>query len=170
MTPVTSEWKNALQQVIEWSQDSRIVVMGIGHDQYGDDAVGSLVVRALAPRKSARVLLIDAGNAPENHTRAIRAFKPDLVLLIDAAFMDAPPGTIRVLLPHQITGSGHHLPLSVLAAYLTAESSCRVVLLGIQPASTALDSPVTPDVMAASAIIVETLNQMISDELTSTPA
>jgi len=158
---MTGEWTTALRQAVE--PGDRIVVMGIGHELCGDDAVGSLVVRALTPllRVSSRALLIDAGNAPENHTGAIRAFKPDLVLLIDAAFMNVPPGTIRWLLPDQITGSGHHLPLSVLAAYLTAELGCRVALIGVQPASTAMDAPISPAVMRASAAIVEALQPML---------
>lgn len=164
---MSSEWKNALRQILRSNEDRRIIVMGIGHELSGDDAVGLLIVRALKPLmgNSSRLLLIDAGNAPENYTGAIRTFKPDLVLLIDAAFMDAAPGTIHWLLPAQMTGigsSGHHLPLSVLAEYLTSELRCQTVLIGIQPASTALDSPQSSEVLAASAAIMDALEQMLT--------
>ena len=37
---------------------------------------------------------MEAGPAPENFTGPLRRFRPDLVLLVDAAQMDAEPGTI----------------------------------------------------------------------------
>ncbi|MBN2303967.1 MAG: hydrogenase 3 maturation endopeptidase HyCI, partial [Anaerolineae bacterium] len=72
----------------------RVALVGIGHELNGDDAAGLAVVRALLPLAEGRdrVSLIDAGPAPENCTGPLRAFAPDLVLLIDAAQMGEEPG------------------------------------------------------------------------------
>src|SRR5437870_308197 len=73
----------------------RVAVVGIGHELRGDDAAGSRVARALQPRSHDLLLVIDAGPAPENCTGPLRRFAPDLVLLIDAAQINVPPGTIE---------------------------------------------------------------------------
>jgi hydrogenase maturation protease HycI len=103
------------------------------------------------------LLILEGGLAPENQTGKIRAFQPELVLFIDAAQMDEPPGTIRWIPLDSIDGmsaSTHSMPLSILAHYLTLEFSCQVAVLGIQPAQNAIGSGLTPPVRAAVARIV----------------
>jgi len=66
--------------------------------------------------------------------------------------MDEPPGAVRWLDWQEITGvsaSTHTLPLHLLARYLMTELGCIVSLLGIQPATNALDAPLSPDVQDA---------------------
>jgi hydrogenase 3 maturation protease len=129
-------------------------VVGIGHELRGDDALGLIVARKLegvAPH-SARLLFVDAGPAPENITGRLRRFGPDLVILVDAVQMDAPPGTVACVPWQDATGfsaSTHTLPLTLFAEYLTAELGCVVWLVGIQPASTLIGSPVSAPVRKA---------------------
>ncbi len=105
--------------------------------------------------------IIDGGAAPENYTGALRRFRPDLVILIDAAQMDEPPGTVRWLDCDHLSGfsaSTHTLPLNILAHYLQAELGCQVALIGIQPADTSFDAPLSPPLREAMSEIVETLS------------
>jgi len=95
------------------------------------------VARRLQAASSATRLVVDAGPAPENFTGLLRAFAPDLLLLVDAAQMDEPPGTIRLLKldaaqPSSMTT--HTLSPHLLANYLQATLGCDIWLLGIQPA------------------------------------
>lgn len=111
----------------------------MGNEHRRDDAAGVLIARRLASLASDNLLVLDAGHAPENATAALRRFAPDSVLLVDAAEMSEPPGTIRWVETADIAGmsaSTHSLPLSMLAEYLRLELGCEVLLLGIQPAST----------------------------------
>lgn len=92
--------------------------------------------KAGRPPDAPTLLVLDAGPAPENQTGPLRRFAPDLVILVDAARMAEPPGTVRWLPWEQtvgLPGSTHTLPASLLARYLTAELACEVALLGIQP-------------------------------------
>lgn len=148
-------WQVSLIQALHQRSDAlRVAIVGVGHELNGDDAAGLAVVRAL---KSAlppvdRVLIVDAGPAPENTTGLLRRFAPDLVLLIDAAQMDEPPGSIRWLDWQETTGvsaSTHTLPLHMLARYLVEEFCCEVALLGIQPAANLVDAPLSPVVQDA---------------------
>jgi len=120
----------------------RLAVIGIGNELNGDDAVGPMVARTLHEKKTAgagdHVLVLDAGVVPENITGKLCAFKPGLIVFIDAAEMGEAPGTVRWITMDEIDGmsaSTHRMPLSMLAKYLTLELHCDIVLLGIQPAS-----------------------------------
>jgi hydrogenase 3 maturation protease len=140
----------------------RLAVLGIGHELCGDDAVGVRLAGMLRPRVAGneRLLVIEAGPAPENFTGPLRRFCPDLVLLVDAAQMNAGPGTIGWLDLQSVGGisaSSHTLPLHILVSYLVAELGCQVALIGIQPEQTFADAPLTPRVQAAAQAIAETL-------------
>jgi len=149
----------------------KIAILGIGSDLRGDDAVGVEAIRHLQNRLQATAtptgslspeqrLVIEAGVAPENCTGAIRRFGADFVLMIDAAQMGEPPGTIRYLDLPSATGfdaSTHGLPLAMLASYLRAELGCAVALLAVQPASMGLGDPLTPEVRAAAEAVAVAL-------------
>ena len=110
------------------------------------------------------MLVIEAGLAPENFTGVLRRFSPHLVILIDAAQMTDPPGTIRWMAWYAAGGlsaSTHSQPPSTLAEFLIAELGCQVALLGIQPASLETGHPVSPQVSAAIRKIVHTFNNVL---------
>ena len=121
-----------------------------------------LVVRELRHRECAadagRLLVIQAGHAPENVTGELRSFAPDLILLIDAAEMRDVPGAICWVPIQSIEGmsaSTHSLPLSMLARYLTLELNCMVALVGIQPKSNDVGEIVSAEVLRAIDTIVD---------------
>ena len=131
-----------------------------------DDAAGVLVARGLANRDYAAdyVLILEAGQAPENQTAELRRFAPGLVLIIDAADMGEMPGTIQWISEESIDGlsaSTHSLPLSMLARYLKLELNCDVMFLGIQPASNEVGERVSEDVLQAVDEVVKGLNELI---------
>lgn len=133
-----------------------------------DDAAGILVTRALLQRDwgiyTDRVLIVEAGQAPENRTGELRKFRPDVVLIIDAAEMGETPGTIQWIPEESIDGmsaSTHSLPLSMLSRYLKLELNCMVAVLGIQAISNEVGESVSPEVLRAIHEIVDELNQQI---------
>ena len=140
----------------------RLAVVGIGHELCGDDAVGMCLAGMLQPYAASydRLLVIEAGPAPENFTGPLRKFQPDLVLLVDAAQMDAVPGTIGWLDMQEtggISASSHTLPLHILVRFLVAELGCQVALIGIQPLQTFADAPLTLPVQMAAQEVVKAL-------------
>jgi len=131
---------------------SGTIVLGIGNRLGGDDAAGTCVVDMLNPALSAlsagrhgakallpsEIMAIDAGTAPESYTSVIRQHRPDLLILVDAADMDLPPGALRTIAPEKISVvsfSTHHMPLSMLIAYVK-EFCGKVLLVGVQPERT----------------------------------
>ena len=142
----------------------RVAVVGVGQELNGDDAAGVLAARALSQRQRAgssdahrpvpvSLLVIEAAHAPENCTGAIRRFAPDLVILVDAADMGDPPGTVRWLDWRDAAGLGastHTLSLYMMARYLATDLACDVGLIGIQPQDTSLGVPVSSAVRRAA--------------------
>lgn len=91
----------------------------------------------------------------------LREYQPDLILLVDAAYMNVAVGEIHFLDPQEISGinfSTHMLPLSVLVDYLRQETAASVSVIGIQPGNTDFDTvpceAVTAACMQLSAAIV----------------
>lgn len=159
-------WKTRLNQTLTRLRESdpapRVAVVGIGHELNGDDAAGLAVACGLAARWPGMEHLraIDAGPAPENQTGPLRAFRPALIVFVDAAQMDDPPGTVRWLDWQDVAGLSactHILPLPVLARYLIAELGCAIALIGIQPQRNLFDTPLSPAVSQAVADVIETV-------------
>ncbi len=145
---------------------ARIAIVGVGNELNGDDAAGVLVLRRLQAAGVQRedLLLVEGGPAPENFTAVLRRFHPALVLIIDAAHLDSPPGTLACIDASNTDGleaSTHTLPPSVLASFLAHEFGCRVLILGIQPEQLEFDQPVSAPVARA----VEALTADLSDWL-----
>src|SRR5512133_1670930 len=141
--------------------DARVAVMGIGNELNGDDAAGVLAARILKqqqeergslPRSSA-LLVIEAGPAPESFTGKVRRFAADVVLLIDAAELGDPPGTVHAFdwsAAQGLSASTHTLPPSMLAEFLSRELNCPVALIGIQPKSLELDAGLSDEAAQAA--------------------
>jgi hydrogenase 3 maturation protease len=145
---------------------ARVAVVGVGNTMRGDDGAGILVVRALASRlrDAPDVLLIDGSTAPENFTSPIRRFRPDLVIEIDAAHLEQPPGTVAWVDWRDADGmsaSTHTLPPSVLARFLTTDLGCEMLLLGIQPATLDMGRGLSPEVEAAVVRLTDALTKWL---------
>ncbi len=163
-------WSEQLRQSLKrlpTERPPRVAILGVGHELNGDDGAGLAVARALEKRLAGqdRLLVIEAGPAPENQTGRLRAFGPDLVLIVDAAQMGAAPGSVR-LVPWQATtglsASTHTLPLHILAKYLTHELGCDVALLGLQPVHNRVDAPLSDAMRAVAAQVVDDLAAILS--------
>ncbi len=77
-----------------------------------------------------------AGTVPESMTGSLREFHPNHVLLLDAADMGSPPGTVAIIDPEKIPKSHfstHALPLSAVMEFIEKDTGANVTLVGIQP-------------------------------------
>ena len=143
-------------------------MLGVGHELYGDDAVGVWLAEQLCQSMAGveTFLAVPGGPAPENFTGTLRRFGPDLVLLVDAALMSLEPGQTGWLDWKDTSGfsaSTHTLPLHLLAAYLESELGCKVDLLGIQPANCQAGEALSVQVQAAAESISKDIAQIMSD-------
>ena len=160
------DWKARL--TAELRDARKIIVLGVGNPDKGDDGAGPLCARLLEetlPEGSAeRVLVIDGREVPESQTGPIRAFGPDLTVIVDAAVGGHAPGTIFFVEKAGISDnevSTHRISLLYLVRYLEESIGSRVLVLGIEPEALAEGAPMTPVVARA----VETLSEFLADSL-----
>ena len=124
------------------------LLLGIGNPRHGDDALGPVFARAFRHPDWRGV---NAATAPENFAGLVRRLHPDLLVLLDAADMGLPPGTLRRLDPAAIQSGDFGTHAGSIGQLATFLSDCagRVVILGIQPAATAPGARLSPPVRAA---------------------
>lgn len=166
---MSGDWSSLLKQALTALRNRkqpRIAVVGVGHELRGDDVAGVLVTRALKPAFAERqdILVVDGGHVPENFTGLLRRFTPDLVLMVDTAEMDEPPGTVRWLAWQEASGlsaSTHTMPPYLIARYLNSDLGCEVALIGIQPAQTGIGAALSPPMQGAVREVATILAQIL---------
>ena len=159
---------------------SHRIILGIGNPLGGDDAVGPLVTRRINERLATEyevpgpstpnrqaITAIDAGSAPESYTSVIRRNRPEQLVLVDAADMGLPPGSIRLLSPEKIATpsfSTHSMPLSTLISYVQ-EFCGQIHIIGIQPKSTKAGSRLSVPVRKSSERVAKLILEERLDEI-----
>jgi hydrogenase 3 maturation protease len=124
------------------------VVLGVGNRLSHDDGFGSLLAQRL---RGTDWTAIDAGTALENITGEVRDLAPDLLVIVDAAQMGLPPGSVRRL-PLEATdrmlASTHGLPLPFVIRLL-GDAAKETVLIGVEPGDLSLGEGLSPSMDAA---------------------
>ncbi len=114
----------------------RVAIVGIGDELNVHDRLGMLAAREVDGLHLENVRVFMAGTVPESVTGPVRRYKPDAIVLLDAADMGARPGTVAIVNPDAIRASllsTHALPLSVVMRFLEDDTGARATLIGIQP-------------------------------------
>ena len=135
--------KAALQNILK----GEVVIVGVGNVLKGDDAFGPELIKRIQNKIPA--VCIDAGTAPENHTKRIVQQKPDTILLVDVAHLDSAPGTVALLEKEDIIKSGfttHDISPRMFMDYLASQTQAHIVLLGIQPKNLSLGDDMSESV------------------------
>jgi hydrogenase 3 maturation protease len=145
----------------------KIVIMGIGNDMRGDDALGSILSRELSSLfiENKNITIFNGGTVPENFTGAIKKENPSHIILMDAVDMKENPGHLRLIAREEIAAysiSTHALPLSFLIKYLESTTAARLILIGIQPKETDLGQGVSKEVQTSINNVVSLFNQIMT--------
>ena len=154
--------------------ETRVCILGVGTELCRDDAAGLYLVERLSERLGVpvgeargRLLLVSGGPAPENFSGIIREFHPDLLVVVDAAFLELPAGSVQLLPEERAAGlsfSTHMLPLPMLLSYLKLACGCQACLIGIQPATTEQGIGMSPRVVEGADLLVEILCNALNAE------
>jgi len=141
-----------------------LAVVGVGNPMRGDDGFGPAVLAALPAAGTASgcrepasgpavgLALFDAGMAPENWLGPIARANPRAILVLDAADLGEPPGTLRLLPPAALESVGactHGLPLGFFLNLVQDRCGAPAFLLAAQPERTGLGDEMTEPVRAA---------------------
>lgn len=139
-----------------------IVVLGVGNTIHSDDGFGVHAMRMLEsdPRLPNGVDFIDGGTLGLELLALLHDCSR--LLLLDAVDMGAEPGTMMRLADEELRGlatgtSVHQLGVADLLNTLPLVSDIerKIVILGVQPASTDWGTELSPPVEASMAPVVE---------------
>lgn len=144
----------------------KVVIVGIGSQWRGDDAVGARIAQKLHGRTSSNVLPIVCWTVPESCTGPVRLFSPTHILLIDAAELGWMPGTCQLMPVEDVLGlslSTHTVPLKLLAKYLSKTTGAAIALLAIQPKQTELGAGLSKELDHVAQKLADMLLRALAD-------
>ena len=127
-------------------------IVGLGAYISSDDEIGLALVRSLSQDSgfAKRCVLLESADAATVASSVIEWGRP--LILVDAADMDLPPGSIRRIPEERLSDpflfTTHTLPLTFLIEAL-GEFVPQVEFLGIQPDVVAFGFPMSPSVRNA---------------------
>lgn len=146
----------------------KLVILGAGSFQKADDAAGVMITEMLKERLKEReykyLKIFSGESAPENFTGEIKKFKPDHLIVLDAADIREDPGSIVFIKPEVIGGvsfSTHMLPIKIMLDYLRKEVGCEITVIGIQPEDLTYDGEMTQKVKGTVQEIVVEMERLI---------
>ena len=120
------------------------IVLTAGSVLRADDAAGPVLSKKMEDAPIAGWYTIDGGQTPEDDIIEVKRERPPRLVLVDAADMALPVGSIRLLDKRDVARKSmfttHSLPLSILIEEI--EQSCEdIVFIGIQPGDTEFYNP-----------------------------
>ncbi|MEI7529500.1 MAG: hydrogenase 3 maturation endopeptidase HyCI [Elusimicrobiota bacterium] len=142
----------------------RTLVITLGSILRADDGVGPYVCEHV---KFARpdLRLLDAGTTPENIAQTAIDWKPDKVILIDAAHFGGEAGELRVIpleaINQQTVLSTHSFPLSVTFSIVKEDTGAELVVVGVQARSLDYKEGLSPEVQESASKLAGYFNSIV---------
>lgn len=136
----------------------KIMVWGLGNPLQGDDRAGIEVAEELLRRDIPEIIPIVCETTPGNFIPLVLREKPDELILVDAADMGLPSGSIRLIpteMLEEVSFTSHDLSLELMLR--SAAGKTPVTLIGIQPERIELLLDLSPSVQNAVERVVEAL-------------
>jgi hydrogenase 3 maturation protease len=141
----------------------KVLILGVGNPLRGDDGAGPYLLERL--RGQVEATLLNCEEVPENYLGKIAENQPDIVLIIDALDFGLSPGAATLLEEDELGGVGrstHHAPLHLFMRCVKAETGAKIVILGIQPQSLELGSPISDEVKETLGFLQDMITKALS--------
>jgi hydrogenase 3 maturation protease len=141
-----SELKQILDRAIK--NNKKLLLIGLGNEIMGDDAVGNLIAADLVPENNDFFHSFPAGIAVENTAGIIKKTGADILILIDAVQnKKMKEGSWEFLDPKHLDSSihsTHTLPLSLIFSLFRTENPLiEIHFIGINIRNTAMFSQIS---------------------------
>ncbi|ENN96489.1 hydrogenase maturation protease HycI [Methanocaldococcus villosus KIN24-T80] len=117
------------------------VVIGIGNELRGDDAVGCYIAKRLIEYfngegdifKKDNLCIINARTSLEAYTDIIKELKPKHIIIVDCALINEDYRIIKLDEIDNLLLSSHNLPISFIIKYLKNFIDFDLTIIGIRP-------------------------------------
>ncbi len=137
---------------LENYKNKNIVILAMGNEMLADDSAGIFVAKILEEKLSDKknITIFDTGVMPESFFSKISAFKPELIIFVDACSYGGKVGEVREIPLKDIDSasfSTHTLPITTFVKYIINQiPNTKIKFIGIQPKSIEFDRPMTSEI------------------------
>ncbi|MHA1378423.1 MAG: hydrogenase maturation protease [Candidatus Helarchaeota archaeon] len=155
--------ENTLKKKLD--QNSRIAIVGIGNEFRYDDVAGFQVLKNLIKRSKIKnptkeILLVEGETAPHAKIIEIQDWKPTHLIMLDAADLRKPPGTVEFIEKYEMqkfSTTSHSGSKQILLDFLTASiKNLEIIIIGIQVEKIIFEKGISDNV----AIAIEKLTKV----------
>ncbi|MEM7816186.1 MAG: hydrogenase maturation protease [Candidatus Aenigmatarchaeota archaeon] len=129
-------------------------VIGVGNELKCDDGMGS-----------GKDILVIPPEVPENWIEPIIKFKPEVLILVDAADFGGKSGEIRVIREDEISKvftNTHSVPLVLFLEAIKKKVKTKTIFIGIQPKTTGFEKPISREVREAGRKAADAIKKIVS--------
>jgi hydrogenase 3 maturation protease len=147
-------------ELLKTESSGTLLVITVGNLLRSDDGVGPYIAeQAKTPRNG--IIILDAGERPEDIAWQAIEVGPGRVVIIDAADFAGEPGEVRAI-PEEFMPenpiSTHRFPLRVISRLVTEDTGARVDFICIQPESVGFGEGLSDTVRSSAEEIVMMLS------------
>ena len=156
---------NSLTKEIEaaLSIEGRTLLVTIGNSFRGDDGVGPFIADGIHS-KNEYLKVISAESTPENIVPDAVAFKPNKIIIIDAANFGGAVGEIRVIPLDKVARykslSTHNFPLQVTFGLIMKDTGASLTIIGVQSRKMDYEEKLSPEVEISALNLIDYFNKM----------
>ncbi|MBM2838191.1 MAG: Ni,Fe-hydrogenase maturation factor [Deltaproteobacteria bacterium] len=137
-----------------------LLVITVGNRLRSDDGVAPYIAEQ-AKRPKNGIIILDAGERPEDMLWKAIEVRPERVVIIDAADFAGEPGEVRTIPEEFIPEnpiSTHRFPLRVISRLVTEDTGAMVDFICIQPESVGFGEGLSDRVRSSAEEIVRLLS------------
>jgi len=142
----------------------RTLVITLGSILRADDGVGPYVCAHVKINRP-DLRLLDAGTTPENIAQTAIDWKPDKIILVDAAHFQGRAGELRVIpleaINQQTILSTHSFPLSVTFSIVKEDTGAELVVVGVQAKSLDYKEGLCAEVEETASKLADYFNKIV---------
>jgi len=153
-----------IRKILSPEKSGKTLIITVGNTLRRDDGVGPYIAGCLAGKLPPEVILLNAGEQPENAIEPAIMCRPVKTVIIDAALFGAAPGKVKVIREDEIstlTLSTHTFPISVLSKLITEDTGSQVFFVGVQPGDVTFGEGISRQVKEAADEIVKYLLRVV---------
>ena len=158
---MSNTWTDEVKAAL--APQGRTLVITLGSILRADDGVGPYVCGHV---KFSRLdlKLLDAGTTPESIAQTAIDWKPEKIIIIDAAHFEGVAGEIRVIPLEAINQhaviSTHSFPLSVTFSIVKEDTGAQIVVVGVQAKSLDYKEGLSPEVEETASKLADYFNRI----------
>ncbi|MEA3307113.1 MAG: hydrogenase 3 maturation endopeptidase HyCI [Elusimicrobiota bacterium] len=143
--------------------EGRTLLVTIGNSFRGDDGVGPFIGEKIQSKRE-NIKVINAESTPENIVFDAVAFKPNKIIVIDAANFGGETGEIRIIPLEKVAQysalSTHNFPLHITFGIILKDTGASLTIVAVQGKKMDYEEKLSPEVETSALNLIDYFNKI----------